>query len=99
MEVTKTATCTSLHAGRSSKTPTEYGWQCAQRRPNQTTELLSDGHCFAKNNTPFATTLRDSQGSSLLIISAFRLTPKPKIRGWVACGKPFSPSSSTAKTA
>ncbi len=50
MKVTKTVTCTSLHAGRSSKTPAEYGLQCAQRRPNQTTVLLLDGLCFAKNN-------------------------------------------------
>jgi hypothetical protein len=37
--------------------------------------------------------------SSLLIISAFRLTPKLKIRGWAACSMPFSFSSSAANTA
>jgi hypothetical protein len=50
MKATKTVTCTSLHVGGSVKTLTEYGLQCTQRRPNQTTELLSGGHCFAKNN-------------------------------------------------
>jgi hypothetical protein len=50
MKVTKTVNYTPLHAGGSVIALTEYGLQCAQRQPNQTTELLSDGHCIAKNN-------------------------------------------------
>ena len=50
MKVTKTVNCIPLHAGGSVIALTEYGLQCAQRQPNQTTELLSDGHCIAKNN-------------------------------------------------
>lgn len=54
MKVTKTVTCTVLHASGASKTLTKYGFERPSNGPNWTTALLSDSHHIPKIALHFA---------------------------------------------